>query len=67
MATARGCKKVGKGKPKKRGGPCGPKLKRKKSSKRKSKKYARGKGKGGSDDCRDSKGEFIPTPACTGR
>lgn len=32
MATKRGCKKRGKAAPRKRSGPCGPKLKRKSTS-----------------------------------
>lgn len=34
MATKRGCKKVGKSAPKKRGGKCGPKLKTRRKKKR---------------------------------
>ncbi len=52
MATKRGCHKVGRSAPSKRGGSCGPKLK--KSGK---KRYGRA-------DCRDSKGAFVPVPSC---
>ena len=34
MATKRGCKKRGRAAPRKRGGKCGPKLKKKKGRKR---------------------------------
>lgn len=45
MATKRGCKKVGRAAPKKRGGPCGKKLKKKgrKKSVRKSTRRRRKK------------------------
>jgi len=35
MATARGCKKRGKAKPRTRGGKCGPKLKKRRKSRKK--------------------------------
>jgi hypothetical protein len=35
VATARGCKKRGKAKPRARGGPCGKKLKKRKSRRKK--------------------------------
>ena len=54
MATKKGCKKVGRAAPKKRGGSCGLKLKS--SRKRR-----------GRDDCRDASGSFVPVPQCVKR